>query len=53
MRMQKEVTTTREIEAREIPSGTKLYYSFDIGMAHFVCLDSMSPARGAIIATSA
>jgi probable FeS assembly SUF system protein SufT len=24
MRMQKEVTTTREIEAREIPSGTKL-----------------------------
>ncbi len=28
-----------------IPSGTKLYYSFDIGMVHFICLDSMVSSR--------
>ena len=29
-----------------IPSGTRLYYSYDIGMVHFICLDSMTSARG-------
>jgi hypothetical protein len=28
-----------------VPSGSKLYYSFDIGMVHFICLDSMSTSR--------
>lgn len=29
-----------------VASGTRLYYSFDIGMVHFICLDSMTSARG-------
>ncbi|MFO1488990.1 MAG: metallophosphoesterase [Verrucomicrobiota bacterium] len=32
-------------EAGGVPSGTEHYYSFDLGMAHFVCLDSMTANR--------
>jgi hypothetical protein len=32
-------------EAGGVPSSTKLYYSFDIGMVHFICLDSMISSR--------
>src|SRR5206468_4305489 len=30
-----------------VASGTKRYYSYDIGMVHFVCLDSMTSSRSA------
>ncbi|KAB2654295.1 MAG: metallophosphoesterase family protein [Verrucomicrobia bacterium] len=33
-------------EAGGVPSGTEHYYSFDIGMVHFICLDSMTANRG-------
>ena len=32
-------------EAGGVPSGTEHYYSFDLGMVHFVCLDSMTASR--------
>lgn len=32
-------------EAGGAPSGTEHYYSFDLGMAHFICLDSMTASR--------
>lgn len=32
-------------EAGGVPSGTEYYYSFDLGMVHFVCLDSMVSDR--------
>ncbi len=32
-------------EAGGVPSGTEHYYSFDLGMVHFVCLDSMTADR--------
>lgn len=32
-------------EAGGVPSATKHYYSFDLGMVHFVCLDSMTVDR--------
>ena len=32
-------------EAGGVASGTEHYYSFDLGMAHFVCLDSMTSSR--------
>jgi hypothetical protein len=28
-----------------VPSGTEHYYSFDLGMVHFICLDSMTASR--------
>ncbi len=34
-------------EAGGIASRTKLYYSYDVGMAHFICLDSMTSSRAA------
>jgi hypothetical protein len=34
-----------EGESGGVASHTELYYSFDVGMAHFVCLDSMSSSR--------
>jgi hypothetical protein len=33
-------------EAGGVASGSERYYSFDYGNAHFICLDSMSSARG-------
>lgn len=32
-------------EAGGVPSGTEHYYSFDLGMVHFICLDSMTASR--------
>jgi hypothetical protein len=32
-------------EAGGVPSGTEHYYSFDCGLTHFVCLDSMTADR--------
>ncbi len=32
-------------EAGGVPSGTEHYYSFDLGMVHFICLDSMTAPR--------
>jgi len=32
-------------EAGGVPSGTEHYYSFDLGMVHFICLDSMTANR--------
>ena len=32
-------------EAGGVASGTEHYYSFDLGMAHFICLDSMTADR--------
>ena len=32
-------------EAGGVPSATEHYYSFDLGMVHFVCLDSMTAPR--------
>jgi hypothetical protein len=32
-------------QAGGIPSGTEHYYSFDLGMVHFICLDSMTANR--------
>jgi len=32
-------------EAGGVPSGTAHYYSFDLGMVHFICLDSMTASR--------
>jgi hypothetical protein len=32
-------------EAGGVPSGTEYYYSFDLGMVHFICLDSMIVSR--------
>ena len=32
-------------EAGGVPSGTERYYSFEVGMVHFVCLDSMTASR--------
>ncbi|MCU0772133.1 MAG: metallophosphoesterase family protein [Verrucomicrobia bacterium] len=32
-------------EAGGVPSGTEHYYSFDLGMVHFICLDSMIADR--------
>jgi hypothetical protein len=32
-------------EAGGVASGTEHYYSFDLGMAHFICLDSMTASR--------
>jgi len=32
-------------QAGGVPSGTEHYYAFDIGMAHFICLDSMTASR--------
>jgi hypothetical protein len=34
-------------EAGGVPSGTELYYSFDYGNIHFVCLDAMTSGRTA------
>lgn len=34
-------------EAGGVPSGTEHYYSFDLGMAHFICLDSVTADRSA------
>lgn len=34
-----------EGEAGGVPSGSELYYSFDYGNIHFVCLDSMTQDR--------
>lgn len=32
-------------EAGGVSSGTEHYYSFDLGMVHFICLDSMTASR--------
>ena len=32
-------------EAGGVASGTEHYYSFDVGIAHFICLDSMTASR--------
>ena len=32
-------------EAGGVPSGNEHYYSFDFGMVHFICLDSMTASR--------
>lgn len=32
-------------EAGGVASGTEHYYSFDLGMVHFICLDSMTASR--------
>jgi hypothetical protein len=32
-------------EAGGVPSGTEHWYSFDLGMVHFICLDSMTASR--------
>jgi hypothetical protein len=32
-------------EAGGVPSGTEHWYSFDLGMVHFICLDSMTADR--------
>ncbi|MEI6808091.1 MAG: metallophosphoesterase, partial [bacterium] len=32
-------------ESGGVPSGTEHYYSFDLGMVHFICLDSMTANR--------
>lgn len=32
-------------EAGGVPSATEHYYSFDLGMVHFICLDSMTAPR--------
>ena len=32
-------------ESGGVASYSELYYSFDVGMAHFICLDSMSSSR--------
>ncbi len=32
-------------EAGGVPSATEHYYSFDLGMVHFICLDSMTADR--------
>jgi hypothetical protein len=32
-------------ECGGVPSGTAHYYSFDLGMVHFICLDSMTADR--------
>jgi hypothetical protein len=32
-------------QAGGVPSGTEHYYSFDMGMVHFICLDSMTADR--------
>lgn len=34
-------------QAGGVPSGTEHYYSFDIGMVHFICLDSVTADRSA------
>jgi acid phosphatase type 7 len=34
-------------EAGGVPSGSELYYSFDYGDIHFICLDSMISSRAA------
>jgi hypothetical protein len=39
-------TMTTNAAAGGVPSNTELYYSFDIGPAHFICLDSMVSNRG-------
>jgi hypothetical protein len=38
-------TMTTNAAAGGVPSGTEYYYSFDIGPAHFICLDSMISSR--------
>jgi hypothetical protein len=38
-------THPTQAEAGGIASGTELYYSFDYGSVHFVCLDSFTPAN--------
>jgi len=39
-------TMTINAAAGGVPSLTELYYSFDLGPAHFICLDSMVSDRG-------
>jgi hypothetical protein len=39
-------TMTTNAAAGGVPSVTELYYSFDLGSAHFICLDSMVSNRG-------
>lgn len=39
-------TMTTNGAAGGVPSNTELYYSFDLGPAHFICLDSMVSNRG-------
>jgi hypothetical protein len=39
-------TMTTNAAAGGVPSNTELYYSFDLGPAHFICLDSMVSNRG-------
>lgn len=38
-------TLPKSAEAGGVPSGTEHYYSFELGLAHFICLDSMTANR--------